>query len=240
MTENKSVVSGCKFFDQTGRLVVSDESLRSKVSTLKSVYMGNSTSEYNCRFGKFSSALNIINSSFEFINYSFGDFKASSIKLYNDINSNNQLSNINRGFCVPLIVPEIKEDERSLVFDLLLKLIAKINKLDTIVRSKKQVFLGRKYTPIVLGWKLKKPSVAMYYPHSLKDLNIEKIQSEISSLPKNVTTATIESLIAIIMYPEVFLTNENNVIKTYLNSLSAGGYIKALNLNSGLVVYSPE
>lgn len=240
MTENKSVVSGCKFFDQTGRLVVSDESLRSKASTLKSVYMGNSTSEYNCRLQKLQLTLKDINKSFEFISFSFGEFKALSIKLFKDISDNSQLSNINRGFCVPLIIPEIVNEERSLVFDLLLRLIMKINNIRIVMPKVIKSKSGSKYKSIVSGWKAKKPSVAMYYPHSLKDLNIDKIQSEISSLPKNVTTATIESLIAIIMYPEVFLAKENNVIKTYLYSLSVGGFTEALNLNSGLVVYSPE
>lgn len=141
------------------------------------------------------------------------EFKAETERLLALISDNDQVANIKNGTYLPLVLPKLESGDLGAALEQYLKVVGK---------SYKKAFRNRNFcnyrkgelsgvVKIVDGSrqdqlieKMKQgPVVVIFFPNSLQGFSVNASREQMETLPEGFILSGIETIIAMIMYPEV-------------------------------------
>ena len=146
-------------------------------------------------------------------------FQSESHRLLTLIGDNPQIANLARGVCLPVVLPQLIVDDLGTELELY---------LDRVGKSYAGTFSGRKFHNHRKGELVGKvsivqesrqdhliermrqgPVIGLHFPNPLQGFSINASREQMSTLPQGFVLSGIDTVIAMIMYPDVLACGAN-------------------------------
>ncbi len=133
------------------------------------------------------------------------------------IESNPQIANIANSVYLPVVLPELVNDDLGAELELYLAGVAKsyartfgdrrfYNHCKGILANKVSIVNGSRHERLIARMK-KRPVIGLHFPNPLQGFSVNASREQMSTLPEGFILSGIDTLVAMAMYPDVLARN---------------------------------